>query len=151
MTPAQIHLVKNSFELVAGQPEIVAELFYERLFQLEPKLRPLFKGDMAEQGRLLMQMIATAVRPLEKLYAIVPAVQALGVRHAGYGVKEADYDTVGSALMWTLEKGLGSNFTPDTREAWVATYTLLAGVMKGAAYPASPALGTASCVSYNLP
>ena len=139
MTPAQIPLVQNSFELVAGKPEVVAELFYGRLFQLEPKLRALFKGDMTQQGRLLMQMIATAVRSLDRLDAIVPAVQSLGVRHAGYGVKEADYDTVGSALIWTLEAGLGSHFTLDTRDAWVATYTLLAGVMKNAAYPANTA------------
>ena len=94
---------------------------------------------MTQQGRLLMQMITTAVRSLDKLDAILPAVSSLGVRHAGYGVKEADYDTVGSALIWTLETGLGPDFTPDTRDAWVATYTLLAGVMRGAAYLAAAA------------
>ncbi len=126
MTPAQVSLVKSSFERAATQPAIVADLFYTRLFELEPKLRLLFKGDMVEQGRKLMQMIAIAVRSLD--------VQALGVRHAGYGVQDADYDTVGSALLWTLEEGLGADFTPATKEAWTATYTLLAGLMKDAAH-----------------
>jgi hemoglobin-like flavoprotein len=133
MTPEQVSLVKDSFEKVAGNPEAVAELFYGRLFQLDPALRPLFKGDMTEQGRKLMSMIAIAVRSLDKPQAIIPAVQALGARHHGYGVRDGDYDTVGSALLWTLEQGLGSNFTPDTKMAWTATYTLLAGVMKDAA------------------
>ena len=132
MTPAQISLVKTSFDLVSDKPEIVAHLFYTRLFQLDADLRPLFKGDMKRQGQLLMQMIGTAVRSLDRVEDIVPAVQALGVRHARYGVKDADYATVGSALLWTLDQGLGPNFTPDTREAWTATYTLLATVMRGA-------------------
>jgi hemoglobin-like flavoprotein len=137
MTPTQISLVKSSFGLVAPKPEAVAALFYGRLFELEPDLRRLFKGDMVQQGRLLMQMIATAVGALDQIEAIVPAVQALGVRHAGYGVKAADYDAVGAALLWTLGQGLGPAFTPDTREAWTVTYGLLAGVMKGAAYGAA--------------
>jgi nitric oxide dioxygenase len=137
MTPTQIALVKSSFDLVATKPEAVAALFYGRLFELEPDLRPLFKGDMVQQGRLLMQMIATAARSLDRIDAIVPAVQALGVRHAGYGVKASDYDAVGAALLWTLDQGLGPVFTPDTREAWTATYVLLAGVMTAAAYGAA--------------
>jgi nitric oxide dioxygenase len=137
MTPEQVTLVKSSFDLAATNPEIVADLFYTRLFDQQPTLRPLFKGDMVEQGRKLMQMIAIAVRSLDKPEAIVPAVQALGVRHAGYGVTDADYDAVGSALLWTLDKGLGEAFTPATREAWTATYGLLAGVMKDAAHAAA--------------
>jgi hemoglobin-like flavoprotein len=82
-------------------------------------------------------MIATAARSLDRIDAIVPAVQALGVRHAGYGVKASDYDAVGAALLWTLDQGLGPVFTPDTREAWTATYVLLAGVMTAAAYGAA--------------
>ncbi len=134
MTSEQVSLVKESFARVAGNPGAVAELFYGRLFTLDPALRPLFKGDMAAQGQKLMAMIATAVRSLDKPEAIVPAVQALGARHYGYGVQDADYDTVGSALLWTLEQGLGPNFTPETKAAWTATYTLLAGVMKDAAH-----------------
>ena len=101
-----------------------ADLFYGRLFELDPSLKPLFKGDIKEQGAKLMAMIATAVAGLDRLDSIVPAVQALGKRHAGYGVEAAHYDTVGSALLWTLEQGLGSAFTPDVKGAW----TSLAGI-----------------------
>jgi hemoglobin-like flavoprotein len=137
MTPTQIALVQSNFELVADKPDLVAGLFYGRLFELDPNLRALFKGDMAAQGRLLMHMIATAVRALGDVAAIVPAVQALGVRHVAYGVKPTDYATVGAALLWTLEKGLGPVFTPEALAAWTATYTLLAGVMQEAAYGAA--------------
>jgi hemoglobin-like flavoprotein len=134
MTPVQIALVQTSFEAVADKPDVVADLFYGRLFELDPSLRALFSGDMREQGRKLMLMIATAVRSLDNLAAIVPAVQALGERHVGYGVKDGDYDVVGAALLWTLEKGLGPAFTPETKVAWTETYTLLASTMKDAAH-----------------
>ena len=133
MTPDQKQLVRDSFAKVAPIAPTAAELFYGRLFELDPGLRPLFKGDMKEQGRKLMAMIATAVAGLDKLDTIVPAVRALGKRHAGYGVIDAQYDTVAAALLWTLEQGLGPDFTPATKEAWTACYTLLAGQMKEAA------------------
>jgi len=131
MTPNQISLVQKSFGVVPA--EIAAELFYARLFELDPSLRPLFKGDMKAQGRKLMDMIGVAVRGLNDLESIVPAVQELGVRHTGYGVTAGHYDTVGSALLWTLEKGLGAQFTDDVREAWTAAYTLLSTTMIDAA------------------
>ena len=131
MTPDQISLVQKSFETVPA--EIAADLFYARLFELDPSLRPLFKGDMKAQGAKLMDMIAVAVRGLSNLDRIVPAVQELGVRHSGYGVTPDHYDTVGSALLWTLEKGLGEQFTDDVREAWTAAYTLLSSTMIDAA------------------
>ena len=96
-------------------------------------MRTLFSGDIAAQSEKLMQMIGTAVHGLDQLETIVPTVQALGIRHAGYGVSEADYETVGAALLWTLEQGLGPNFTPEVAEAWAAAYTLLADTMKTAA------------------
>jgi hemoglobin-like flavoprotein len=133
MTPDQKQLVRDSFAKVAPIAPTAAELFYGRLFELDPGLRPLFKGDMKEQGRKLMAMIATAVAGLDKLDTIVPAVRALGKRHAGYGVIDAQYDTVAAALLWTLEQGLGPDFTPATKEAWTACYTLLSGQMKEAA------------------
>ena len=133
MTPDQKQLVRDNFAKVAPIAPTAAELFYGRLFELDPGLRPLFKGDMKEQGRKLMAMIATAVAGLDKLDTIVPAVRALGKRHAGYGVIDAQYDTVAAALLWTLEQGLGPDFTPATKEAWTACYTLLAGQMKEAA------------------
>jgi hemoglobin-like flavoprotein len=139
MTPLQIQHVQHSFAVVAPIAEAVAETFYARLFDLDPALKPLFKGDMSEQGRKLMQVIATAVNGLDRLDAIVPAVQALGVRHAGYGVTERSYDTVGNALLWTLEQGLGENFTPEVRESWIAAYAVIADTMKAAARTVSVA------------
>ena len=129
MTPIDITLVKDSFRKIVPIADQAAALFYARLFELDPNLRPLFGGDMAEQGRKLMTMIATAVASLERLDTIVPAVRALGVRHAGYGVEEEHYATVGAALLWTLEKGLGPEFTSAVRDAWTTTYSLLANTM----------------------
>lgn len=131
MTPNQISLVQKSFDIVPA--EIAADLFYARLFELDPSLRPLFKGDMKAQGRKLMDMIAVAVRGLNDLDTIVPAVQDLGVRHTGYGVTANHYETVGSALLWTLEKGLGEQFTDEVREAWTDAYILLSSTMIDAA------------------
>jgi hemoglobin-like flavoprotein len=129
VTPAEIHLVKDSFRKVVPIADQAAALFYARLFELDPALRPMFRGDMAEQGRKLMTMIATAVASLERLDTIVPAIRALGARHAGYHVTDDHYATVGAALLWTLEKGLGPEFTPEVRAAWTTTYSLLANVM----------------------
>lgn len=126
LTPTQIDLVKTSFASVEPIADTAAALFYNRLFELNPNLRHLFKRDISEQGRMLMQMIAIAVRGLDHLDTIVPAVKALGERHAGYGVKADDYNTVGAAFLWTLEQGLGDGFTPEVREAWTAVYTVLA-------------------------
>lgn len=133
MTPEQITLVQDSYGKVVPIAETAAGLFYERLFTLDPELKALFKGDMEEQGRKLMTMIGVAVNGLSRIDEIVPAVQALGERHVGYGVKDEDYDTVGTALLWTLEQGLKDDFTADTRAAWAAAYGLLAGTMKEAA------------------
>ena len=133
MTPQQIALVQSTWSKVVPIQDQAARLFYDKLFEMDPSLRPLFKGDMVEQGRKLMAMINTAVNGLTRLNEIVPAVQALGRRHVGYGVKEAHYETVGAALLWTLEQGLGPSFTPEVRQAWATAYGLMAGVMKEAA------------------
>jgi methyl-accepting chemotaxis protein/hemoglobin-like flavoprotein len=132
-TPQQIRLVQESFAKVQPIADAAAKLFYGRLFELDPSLSRLFRGDMVEQGRKLMQMIGAAVRGLDDLERLVPVVQQLGVRHAGYGVQPAHYDTVGRALLWTLEQGLGPAFTPETREAWTAVYRVLAQTMQAAA------------------
>ncbi|UCE75831.1 MAG: hemin receptor [Gammaproteobacteria bacterium] len=137
MTPEQTMLVKSSWEKVLPISDKAAELFYGRLFELDPDLKSLFKGDMEEQGRKLMRMISTAVAALDRLEAIVPAVQQLGVRHVGYGVKDEHYDTVGAALLWTLQQGLGEGFTADVKEAWTSVYGVLAGTMKSAAAEAA--------------
>jgi hemoglobin-like flavoprotein len=133
MTPRQLELVQSSWASVEPIADAAAEMFYNKLFALDPSLRALFKGDMREQGRKLMSMIAFAVKGLSRLEALVPGVQALGRRHAGYGVRDRHYETVATALLWTLQQGLGKAFTPDVREAWATAYGLLATTMKDAA------------------
>lgn len=137
MTPQQIALVKMSWQQLKPISAQAAALFYGRLFELDPSLRPLFRGDMAEQGRKLMGIINIAVSSLERLEQILPAVQDLGRRHVHYGVTADHYATVGAALLWTLEQGLGATFTPATQDAWTQTYTTLANVMQEAAATAA--------------
>jgi hemoglobin-like flavoprotein len=133
MTSEAQTLVRDSFAKIAPIAPQAAALFYDRLFVLDPSLKPLFKGDMIEQGRLLMAMIGTAVANLNKLDAIVPTVQDLGRRHATYEVQPAHYDTVATALLWTLGQGLGDAFTPPVEAAWTEAYMIPATVMKDAA------------------
>jgi hemoglobin-like flavoprotein len=133
MTPKQVALVQVSWERVIPLSEDAAQLFYDRLFSLDPALKPLFRGDMKDQGRKLMNMIGFAVKGLTRLDAIAPGLQALGRRHAGYGVQDSHYDTVAHALLWTLSQGLGQSFTGEVREAWSAAYGVLANTMKDAA------------------
>jgi len=129
MTPQQIELVQSSFAKVVPIAPQAADIFYARLFELAPPVRTLFKGDMAEQGRKLMAMLATVVNGLTRLETIVPAAQQLARRHAGYGARPEHYPVVGAALIDTLEKGLGPAFTPEVREAWATAYGLLSAVM----------------------
>jgi hemoglobin-like flavoprotein len=133
MTREQIELIESTWTQVAGIKDQAAQLFYGKLFELDPSLRPLFRGDLGEQGRKLMAVLGTVVAGLRRLEGLLPTVRELGRRHAGYGVTQAHYDTVGAALLWTLEQGLGSSFTPDVRAAWAGAYGVLAGTMKAAA------------------
>ncbi len=130
MTPRQVELVQTTWEKVVPISDQAAALFYGRLFELDPELKPMFKSDIREQGKKLMTMITVAVRGLGDLGKLVSAVEDLGRRHVGYGVRKKDYDTVATALLWTLEKGLGPEFTPEVKEAWVETYTILATTMQ---------------------
>ena len=130
MNSEQINLVQASFQQVRPIAPAAADLFYGRLFELDPSLRPMFKKDLDGQGRLLMTMLGSAVNGLTKLDVIVPVIRDLGNRHAGYGVRDEHYATVGGALLWTLEQGLGEAFTDDVREAWTCAYELLSDVMK---------------------
>lgn len=134
MTPEQIDLIRSSWSKVVPIQETAAGLFYNKLFELDPAVKPLFKGDMGEQGRKLMMSLNVVVNGITNLDALLPAIQEMGKRHAGYGVQPRHYDTVGQAILWTLEQGLGAHFTPDTRAAWTTAYTTLANVMKEAAY-----------------
>lgn len=133
MTNEQIQLVQESFRQVAPIAETAAQLFYARLFELDPDLELLFKGNLSEQGRKLMQMLALAVNGLDRMEQLLPVVRSLGARHVSYGVRDKDYDTVGQALLWTLQKGLGEAFTPDVEAAWSEVYASLASAMQSGA------------------
>ena len=129
MTPEQIILVQQSFAKVLPIREQAASLFYDRLFAIDPSARPLFRGDMKTQGAKLMAAIAAVVKSLNRIDTMLDDVRALARRHDQYGVQESHYASVGEALLWTLEKGLGAGFTPDLRAAWAAAYRLLSETM----------------------
>ncbi len=133
MTPDQTKLVQASFAQVVPIADQAADLFYSKLFAIDPSLRGLFSDDMTEQKKKLMAMLATAVDNLHQWNAVSPAVKDLGRRHASYGAKPEDYNKVGQALIGTLDAGLGDAFTAPVREAWIACYTAIAGDMLEAA------------------
>ena len=135
MTEDQKAIVKSTWSMVVPISDQAAAIFYGKLFEMDPSVKPMFAhSDMTEQGKKLMQMITIAVNGLDNLEALIGAVQQLGKRHVGYGVKAEHYDTVGAALLDTLAVGLGDEFTPEAKEAWTLTYTTLATVMKDATY-----------------
>lgn len=133
MQTSQIQIVQDSFAFVAPQADDVANLFYSNLFTLDPSLRVLFRGDMAEQGRKLMSSLSLVVAGLRDPERILPALVSLGQRHVAYGVTPEHYATVGQALLNTLEQGLGERFDGETRAAWSAAYTMIATHMITAA------------------
>ncbi len=159
MIPAsEIRLVQSTWQQVFPFREQAARLFYAKLFEMDPSVRPLFTTDIESQGRKLTAMINAAVEGLGALEELVPVVQALGRRHASYGVTDEHYRTVGAALLWTLEQGLGVSFTPEVRMAWANTYGLLAEVMRSAVASAlsgmpvpAEASSRASAVSAHAP
>ncbi|HET9862633.1 MAG TPA: globin family protein [Steroidobacteraceae bacterium] len=130
MTNEEIQLVQRSWNRVLPIKDDAAALFYRRLFELDPGLRPLFTGSMEQQGARLMQMITAAVNGLNRLEALRPVVRQLGERHGTYGVRDEHYDIVASALLWTLEQGLGEEFTPEVKAAWIEVYGVLASIMR---------------------
>jgi nitric oxide dioxygenase len=136
MTPYQITLVRTTFSEILLIADPAAALFYTRLFELDPALRPMFPANLEEQGRKVIQVLAFVVHGLDNLEVLAPALRAIGRRHAGYGARPEYYETVASALLYALELGLGEAFTPDVRDAWTAAYGLLAETMlAGAADP----------------
>jgi hemoglobin-like flavoprotein len=134
VTPEQIKAIQDSFAKVAPISDQAAALFYGRLFEIAPEVKPLFRGDMQEQGRKLMATLAVVVSNLGNITSILPAASALAKRHVDYGVKASHYEPVGVALLWTLERGLGAQWTPDLKAAWGAAYGLLSQFMIGEAY-----------------
>ena len=139
MTPQQIELVKKTWVMVVPIADKAAELFYGRLFELEPSYRQMFKNDMTEQGKKLMKTINIAVEALDDVEPLVPTLKQMGADHAGYGVVDRDYNVVGAALLWTLQQGLGEAFTDEVKNAWAAVYEVLASTMKAGAAEAAEA------------
>ena len=135
MTPEQVKLVQQSFGKVAPIADEAAEVFYDRLFDIAPQLRSLFHGDMAEQRHRLVATLAVVVNGLGDLPSVLPAASALAKRHVAYGVRPEHYAVVGEALLWTLARGLGEQWTPETAAAWTAAYGTLSGYMISEAYP----------------
>lgn len=133
LTENQIELVTESWDKIIPISEVAANLFYSRLFELDPSLKNLFNGDMKQQGDKLMSMITIAVKALKRLDDIVPAIQNMGRRHVNYNVEPQHYDTVGAALLWTLGQGIGDDFTVEVKDAWTVVYGILATTMIAAA------------------
>lgn len=134
MTLEQIETVQSSFAKVMPLGDEAGRIFYGRLFNIAPEVRPLFRGDLDEQASKLIRMLATIVEDLHRLDAILPAARELAARHVAYGVAADHYGPVGEALIWTLEQGLGPDFDDATREAWVVAYSALSTEMISAAY-----------------
>lgn len=133
MTDFNILTVKNSWSYIIFQAEEVSQLFYDKLFELDPTLRPLFKGDITEQGSKLMSMLTMIIARLQRMQDIETEVQSLGKRHVGYGTKPEHYRTVGQALLWALENALGDRWNPETEQAWTEAYTMMATTMMAGA------------------
>jgi hemoglobin-like flavoprotein len=134
MTPEQVARVQQSFAKVAPISEAAAVMFYDRLFEVAPAVKPMFPADMTEQRKKLMATLAVVVNGLSNLESILPAASALATRHVAYGAKPEHYPVVGAALLWTLEKGLGEAWSPDLAAAWSAAYATLSGYMISVAY-----------------
>jgi len=137
MTPHRKRAIRDSWQRVGAIGDAAAGLFYERLFEVNPALRAHFAAtDMQAQRGKLLQALGLVVASLDRLDGLVPALEALGRRHGGYGVREEHYRQVGAALLWTLERGLGDAWTPEAAEAWAEAYACVSGIMMAAAEPA---------------
>ncbi|MCK5478874.1 MAG: hypothetical protein KAI44_08160, partial [Methylococcales bacterium] len=134
ITEEQIDLVQSTWQKIVPVKDQTAELFYRKLFLTNPEVRPLFKGDIKAQGEKLVTSINLVVNSLNNLEHVVPALQEMGIRHIDYGVLPEHYDVVGSTLLWTLEQGLGADFTDEVKEAWTTAYGIIASTMIEAAY-----------------
>jgi nitric oxide dioxygenase len=132
MNSRQIERIRSTFAQIEPIADQASAIYFERLFQLDPALRPTFSSDLTAEGMKLIQILKSAVNLLDRPYALVSAMEALGQRHSTGCVKEEHYVTVGAALLWTLERGLGNAFTPDVKNAWLAFYLLAANTMKAA-------------------
>lgn len=129
LDPEQKHRVRKTFALVERQSHVAALVFYQRLFELDPSLRPLFKTDIEVQASKLMEMLGAALSLLERPEELTEVLEELGARHVNYGVKTAHYTTVGQALIDMLASVLGAEFDTNTRIAWTDLYTAISETM----------------------
>ncbi len=141
MTPEQVHLIRKSFAELSRHEHIAALVFYRRLFEIDPNLQRLFKGDIEEQSKKLLEMLAVLIAMLERPLGLELELKAMGLRHAGYGVKDEHYAMVGRALLDMLAETLDRGFTPEVREAWTALYGAVEAVMKMGAAEADLPVG----------
>ncbi|MFK7967323.1 MAG: globin family protein [Burkholderiaceae bacterium] len=140
MTPEQKQIVKDTWAQVLPIKDAAADMFYGRLFEQYPEVRPYFKSDMKGQGEKLMTMLNQAVMSLDHIEKLIAPLHQAGLAHKGYGVHASDYDKVGECFLWTLSQGLGDAYTADVAEAWTVTYQTLSSVMiEGAQYDAKAA------------
>lgn len=130
MNPTQVHLIRKSFAELSRHDHVAALVFYRRLFEVDPGLLPLFKNDIEEQSRKLLEMLAVLIAMLERPLGLELELKAMGLRHVGYGVKDEHYATVGGALLDMLAEVLGAKFTPEVREAWTLLYGAVESLMK---------------------
>ena len=135
----QKDLIRKTFTIVASDADAAAAMFYQRLFEIEPSVRSLFKSDMTEQGQKLMQILGVAVGSLNRQETLQPALEMLGQRHLSYGVQREHYAMVGEAFLWMLQETLGDDFTSEAKDAWIMLYTELAGIAIAKAYPTETA------------
>lgn len=149
ISEAQKDLVRSSFATVETIADAAAEIFYKQLFIYDPSLKPLFKHDMKSQGKKLMAALKLAVASLDDLDKLVPVLQKMAVKHVEYGVKVDDYTPVGNALLFALKTGLADAFTKDVEKAWISTYSVIATVMREAAYPDYDASSYKNTKHYN--
>jgi hemoglobin-like flavoprotein len=133
MKEDEIRLIQESFGVLRPRADELGQLFYGRLFEKHPGLRPMFAADIEPQARKLVSVLAIVVASLDRLPTILPVVEDLGRRHDAYGVEPQHYDQVGETLIWTLDRMLGQTFSSDVRQAWIAAYATLSEVMIAAA------------------
>lgn len=140
MTPQQIHTIRKSFAELSRHDQVAGLVFYRRLFELDPALRPLFKDDIEVQSQKLIDMLGILIALLEQPLGLEMELRAMGARHSGYGVKDTHYAVVGQALIDMLSETLDGKFTPEIRTAWTALYAAVESLMKEGAAQAESAL-----------
>ena len=130
LTPAQVGIVQHSFKRIGPQATEASRIFYDELFRISPELRVLFPDDLSAHKAKFVQMLAGVIRSLDQIAAISEELVDLGRRHMSYDVEDDHYAIVGDALLWTINRVLGAEFTPEARDAWASAYDMISRVMQ---------------------